>query len=36
MDQVGMGFRPELAAGIFSNLERIDLVEVIADDFLSR
>jgi uncharacterized protein len=32
MDRVGMGWRPELAAGIFSNLECIEIVEVIADD----
>ena len=32
-DQVGIGFRPELAAGILSNLEHIDVVEVIADDY---
>ena len=32
-DRVGLGWRPELAAGILSNLDRIDLVEVIADDF---
>jgi uncharacterized protein (UPF0276 family) len=31
-DRVGIGWRSELAAGIFSNLDRIDLVEVIADD----
>jgi uncharacterized protein (UPF0276 family) len=32
-DRVGLGWRPELAAGILSNLDRIDIVEVIADDF---
>lgn len=32
-DRVGLGWRPELAAGIFAHLERIDLVEVIADDY---
>ncbi len=32
-DRVGLGWRPELAAGIFANLERIDIVEVIADDY---
>ena len=32
-DRVGLGWRPALAAGILSNLDRIDLVEVIADDF---
>jgi len=30
----GLGWRPELAAGIVANLERIDVVEVIADDFI--
>jgi uncharacterized protein (UPF0276 family) len=32
-DRFGLGWRPELAAGILSNLERIDIVEVIADDY---
>jgi uncharacterized protein (UPF0276 family) len=32
-DRVGLGWRPKLAAGILSNLDRIDIVEVIADDF---
>jgi uncharacterized protein (UPF0276 family) len=32
-DRVGIGFRAELAAGILSNLEHIDVVEVIADDY---
>ncbi len=32
-DRVGLGWRPKLAAGILSNLDRIDVVEVIADDF---
>jgi len=31
-DRFGLGFRPELAAGILANLDRIDVVEVIADD----
>jgi uncharacterized protein (UPF0276 family) len=31
-DRVGLGWRPELAAGIFAHLDRIDVVEVIADD----
>jgi uncharacterized protein (UPF0276 family) len=31
-DRVGLGWRPELAAGILAHLERIDLVEVMADD----
>ena len=33
IDRVGLGWRPELAAGILSNLDRIDVVEVIADDY---
>jgi uncharacterized protein (UPF0276 family) len=32
-DRFGLGWRPQLAAGILSNLHRIDVVEVIADDF---
>jgi uncharacterized protein (UPF0276 family) len=32
-DRVGLGWRPDLAAGIFDHLERIDLLEIIADDF---
>jgi hypothetical protein len=32
-DRVGLGWRPELAVGILSNLNRIDVVEVIADDY---
>lgn len=32
-DRIGLGWRPALAAGILSNLDRIELVEVIADDF---
>ncbi len=32
-DRVGLGWRPELAAGILSNLASIDVVEVIADDY---
>jgi uncharacterized protein (UPF0276 family) len=31
-DRVGLGWRGELAVGILSNLDRIDVVEVIADD----
>ena len=30
----GLGWRPELAAAIFANLDSIDVVEVIADDWL--
>jgi len=32
-DRVGLGWRPELAAGIFANAERIDVLEVIAEDW---
>jgi uncharacterized protein (UPF0276 family) len=32
-DRVGLGWRPELAAGILSNLDKIDVIEVIADDY---
>ncbi len=32
-DRFGLGWRSPLALGILSNLDRIDLVEVIADDF---
>ncbi|MBL8343304.1 MAG: DUF692 family protein [Rubrivivax sp.] len=31
-DRVGLAWRGELAAGIFAHLERIDIVELIADD----
>lgn len=31
-DRVGLGWRRELATGILAHLDRIDLVEVIADD----
>jgi uncharacterized protein (UPF0276 family) len=31
--RLGIGWRPELAAGIFAHLDRIDLVEVIADNY---
>jgi uncharacterized protein (UPF0276 family) len=31
-DRVGLGWRPELAAGILGHLDRIDVVEVILDD----
>lgn len=34
-DRIGIGWRPELAAGILSNLDRIDVIEVMADDFFS-
>lgn len=32
-DRVGLGWRPQLASGILSNLERIDVIEVIAEDY---
>ena len=32
-DRVGLGWRPQLGAGILANLDQIDLVEVIADDY---
>lgn len=32
-DRIGLGWRPALAAGILANLDKIDIVEVIADDF---
>jgi len=32
-DRVGLGWRPELAAGILSNFDRIDVLEVIAENF---
>lgn len=31
-DRVGLGWRHELAAGIFAHADRVDVVEVIADD----
>jgi len=31
-DLVGLGWRPELATGVLAHLDRIDVVEVIADD----
>jgi hypothetical protein len=32
-DRFGLGWRPELAAAILTHLDRIDVVEVIADDY---
>jgi uncharacterized protein len=32
-DRVGIGWRPELARGILANLDRIDVIEVIAEDY---
>lgn len=34
-DRFGLGWRPELAAGIFANIDKIDLVEVILEDWLA-
>lgn len=33
-DRVGLGWRADLAAGILGSLDRVDLVEVIADDWV--
>jgi uncharacterized protein (UPF0276 family) len=33
-DRVGLGWRPELAAGILDALDQIDVLEVIADDYV--
>ena len=33
-DRVGLGWRPELAAGILANLDRIDVIEVIGKTIL--
>jgi uncharacterized protein len=33
-DRVGLGWRPELAAGIFDSLDQIDVLEVIADHYI--
>jgi uncharacterized protein (UPF0276 family) len=32
-DRFGLGWRPELAAGILAHLDQIDLIEVIAEDY---
>ena len=32
-DRFGLGWRPALAAGILAHLDRIDLIEVIAEDY---
>ena len=34
-DRVGIGWRPELAAGIFDALDQIDVLEVIADNYVN-
>ena len=33
-DRVGLGWRPELALGIFKHLDQIDILEVIGNDYL--
>ncbi|HEV2960672.1 MAG TPA: DUF692 family protein, partial [Candidatus Angelobacter sp.] len=33
-DRVGLGWRPELAAGIFSALDKIDILEIVGDNYL--
>jgi uncharacterized protein (UPF0276 family) len=33
-DRVGLGWRRELAASIFANLDRIDVIELLAEDYL--
>lgn len=35
-DRVGLGWRSELAGGILSNPDRIDVIEVIAEDFYDK
>jgi len=34
-DQVGLGWRAPLSASIFTHLDAIDVVEVIADDYFN-
>jgi len=34
-DRVGLGWRRELALGVWAHLDRIDLLELIADDYFS-
>ncbi len=36
VDRVGLGWRPEIAAALAHRLDRIDLVEVIAENFMDR
>jgi uncharacterized protein len=35
-DRVGLGWRPELAAGILTHLDSIDVIEIIADDYFDQ
>jgi uncharacterized protein (UPF0276 family) len=32
-DRFGIGWRPDLSAGILAHLDRVDIVEIIADDY---
>jgi uncharacterized protein len=32
-DRFGLGWRPELVAGILAHLDRIDLIEIVAEDY---
>jgi uncharacterized protein (UPF0276 family) len=34
-DRFGLGWRPELSAGILAHLDQLDVVEVIADDYFA-
>lgn len=34
-DRFGLGWRPELAGGILTHLDKIDVVEIIADDYFT-
>jgi uncharacterized protein (UPF0276 family) len=34
-DRFGLGWRPELAAGVLTHLDQLDVVEVIADDYFA-
>lgn len=36
VDRVGLGWRPELGPGILTRLDRIDVVEVIVDDYFDK
>jgi hypothetical protein len=35
-DRVGLGWRPDLAAAILAHADRLDVLEVVADDWLGR
>jgi uncharacterized protein (UPF0276 family) len=34
VDRFGFGFRPEISTGILTNLDKIDILEVVIDDYL--